>query len=302
MSDFDLNQVGRLDGSLLLVFRELLRHRRAGKAAARVGLSPSAVSHALARLRELFNDPLFVRRPHGLEPTRRALELGPRVEAWIELSAAMLGSEGRFRPALTERRFVVAAPEFVSALLGAGLIEAVASTAPKASLAFSSVAQDTALEGLRRGEVDLAIGRFGHLRPGLTSEILFEDTYCVVARRGHPRVKGTIDLKAYAEIGLVLATATAETASDEIYPGPHLVNVRAFVPRWLTALHITSTTDAIACCPRRLAERHARMLRLQVLDTPFASQSFAVSAVHRADRNDASVGWLLERVRTACRR
>jgi DNA-binding transcriptional LysR family regulator len=72
MSDFDLNQIRRLDGGLLLVFRELLRTRRAGAVAERLGLSPSAISHALNRLRDLFDDPLFIRRPHGFEPTRRA--------------------------------------------------------------------------------------------------------------------------------------------------------------------------------------------------------------------------------------
>ena len=86
MSDFDLNQIRRLDGGLLLVFRELLRTRRASTVAERLGLSPSAISHALTRLRDLFNDQLFVRRPHGFEPTRRALELGPKIEALIDLS------------------------------------------------------------------------------------------------------------------------------------------------------------------------------------------------------------------------
>ncbi|MBS0410897.1 MAG: LysR family transcriptional regulator, partial [Proteobacteria bacterium] len=77
MAEFDLNKIRRLDGTLLLVMRELLRRRQAQAAAARLGLSASAVSHALGRLRDLFEDPLFIRRPHGLEPTRRALELGP---------------------------------------------------------------------------------------------------------------------------------------------------------------------------------------------------------------------------------
>jgi hypothetical protein len=74
MSDFNLNQIRRLDGGLLLVFRELLRTRRASAVAQRLGLSPSAISHALNRLRDLFGDPLFIRRPHGFEPTRRAEE------------------------------------------------------------------------------------------------------------------------------------------------------------------------------------------------------------------------------------
>src|SRR5260370_65069 len=122
MSDFDLNQIRRLDGGLLLVFRELLRTRRAGAVAQRLGLSPSAISHALNRLRDLFDDPLFIRRPHGFEPTRRAEELGPQVDALIELTGRTLTRDAGFDPLSSTRNFRFAAPEFVTALIGAALI------------------------------------------------------------------------------------------------------------------------------------------------------------------------------------
>jgi DNA-binding transcriptional LysR family regulator len=299
VSDFDENKIRRLDGSLLLVFRELLRRRRATEVAKRLGLSSSAVSHALARLRDLFDDPLFVRRPHGLEPTRRALELSPRIERLIELAAGAMGSDGGFDPATTERRFVVGAPEFVAVLIGAPLVEAMSSQAPKASVTIVSLGQDAALDALRRGELDLAVGRFGHLRPGLASEVLFEDEYCVVARRGHPTIAGRVNLKAYGRAGLVLATAPAEVASDEVLPGAHLVDVRAYVPRWLMALSMVSTSDAIACCPRRLAERLAVTLNLQVMATPYASSTIKVLAVRRVDSSSSPVDWLVDQVRQA---
>src|SRR3990167_9610983 len=105
MSEFDLSQIRRVDGGLLLVFRELLRCGRASGTARRLRLTPSAVSHALTRLRDLFDDPLFVRRPHGLEPTRRALELGPRIEALIEMVGQALKPHEGFDPARSGRRF-----------------------------------------------------------------------------------------------------------------------------------------------------------------------------------------------------
>jgi DNA-binding transcriptional ArsR family regulator len=86
-----------------------------------LGLSQSAVSHALTRLRDLFEDPLFIRRPHGLEATRRALELAPRVDALIDLAGETLAREGKFDPSRSERRFALVAPEFVTALIGAKL-------------------------------------------------------------------------------------------------------------------------------------------------------------------------------------
>lgn len=86
MGDIDNNDIRRLDGGLLLIFRELLLQRRATSVAEKLGLSQSAISHALKRLRDIFNDPLFIRRPHGLEPTKRAIELGPQVETLIILA------------------------------------------------------------------------------------------------------------------------------------------------------------------------------------------------------------------------
>src|SRR5215813_14937949 len=118
MSDFDQNKIRRLDGGLLLVFRELLRTGRASVAAERLGLSPSAISHALTRLREVFDDPLFIRRPHGFEPTRRAEQLGPQVEALLALAHRTVTRDAGFDPAASTREFRFAAPEFVAALIG----------------------------------------------------------------------------------------------------------------------------------------------------------------------------------------
>src|SRR6187549_935469 len=105
MSDIDTSKLRRLDGGLMLVFRELLRTGRASQAAERLGLSQPAISHALTRLRDLFDDQLFVRRPHGFEPTRRALELGPQVEALIALAGEALSPDSRFDPARSDRLF-----------------------------------------------------------------------------------------------------------------------------------------------------------------------------------------------------
>src|SRR3954469_23422290 len=114
MSDIDTSQIRRLDGGLLLVFHELLRTRRASTVADRLGLSQPAISHALGRLRDLFDDQLFIRRPHGFEPTRRALELGPKVEALLALTGQALSPNAIFDPMRSSRLFRVGAPEFVT--------------------------------------------------------------------------------------------------------------------------------------------------------------------------------------------
>jgi DNA-binding transcriptional LysR family regulator len=297
MSDFDLNQIRRLDGGLLLVFRELLRTRRASVVAERLGLSPSAISHALTRLRDVFGDPLFIRRPHGFEPTRRALALGPKIEALIDLAAEAMGRPDGFEPEVSRRVFQIGAPEFATALIGGALINRLRAVAPGIVFTVAHVAEEDAFKALRQGELDFAIGRFGAARPGFTCELLFEDPYCIVARRGHPRADGRIDQAAWRDIGHVFAVSPSERASDGTAGEP--IRWLASAPHWMTVLLMVAETDAIATVPRRLAERHAERLALQVLDPPFEPNVIAVSVLRRAGVADAGADWLLQQVREA---
>ncbi|WP_309642875.1 LysR family transcriptional regulator, partial [Phenylobacterium sp.] len=281
---------------LLLIFRELIRCGRASETARRLGLTPSAVSHALTRLRELFGDPLFIRRPHGLEPTRRALELGPRIEALIDMAGQALKPYDGFDPARSGRRFNIVAPEFVSVQIGGPLIRAIRAAAPGVSFAIGYEAQAKALDGLRRGEADLAIGRFGALPPGVIAETLFTDRYCVVARRDHPTLKARIDLATYGATGHVFAYSLSEVGpqTGDAKDPPTLL---AAVPGWLAALDMVATTDAIATCPESLARRQAERLGLQVLIPDFEMWSFEIQAV-RLEGDDPGIDWFMGLVRT----
>lgn len=303
MRDIDLNKVRRLDGGLLLVFRELLRLRKASAVAERLGLSQPAISHALNRLRDLFEDPLFIRRPHGFEPTKRALELGPKVEALIELSGQALTPDARFDPAHSTRQFNFSAPEFVTALIGAALVQRLKAAAPGVLFTIGHGSEAEAFRSLRQGEADFAIGRFGAPRPGFTIEPLLEDVYCVVARRGHPRIDGAIDWDGWRDIGHIYAWAESETGRAAAAQHPedrgHQVRMLAAVPQWLTVLTLVAATDAIGTVPRRLAERHADLLGLQVIAPPFAPDRIAVSVARRAGVKDAGVDWFLGEVRAA---
>jgi DNA-binding transcriptional LysR family regulator len=297
MSDIDRADIRKLDGGLLLVFRELLRTRRAGAAAQRLGLSPSAISHALNRLRDLFDDPLFIRRPHGFEPTRRAEELGPQVEALLELTGRTLTREAGFEPLRSTRTFRFAAPEFVTALVGAALIDQLKTAAPEVKFGIGFFGEEDAFRALRKGEIDFAVGRFGAARPGFTVEPLFADHYCVAARRDHPQLKGAIDEAQWRDTGHIYAWSASEVGGDTgDAPG---VKQLASVPGWLTALMMAAATDGIVTCPRRLAERHAERLGLQVLDMPGGANRIEVSVMRRSGVADAGVDWFLGQVRAA---
>ena len=312
MNDIDLNNIRRLDGGLLLIFRELLLRRRATEVALRLGLSQSAVSHALTRLRDLFGDPLFIRKSHGLEPTRRALELGPRIEALIEMADNVLSPEGRFDPALSTRQFNLAAPDYITSLIGGPLGETFRREAPRAVFVSRRLLVDVAVAAIRKGEIDVALGMFGALPPDVAAATLYEDSYCVVARKGHPKVKGSVDLETYAAIGHVFVGHPSASVMDEaVYdpvemgeaygtiPAPGLVATQAYVSQWQTAMLMVAESGILADCPRRFAERFAKRFGLQVLDPPYETKSFTVQAIRRADVTDLGVDWLMERIREA---
>ena len=106
MTDIDDTKLRRLDFSLLLIFQEVYRARRSTAAAERLGLSQPAVSHALGRLRGFFGDPLFLRKPNGLQPTARAVELAPMIDALLAHAADIVHGPQQFNPSSTRRLFV----------------------------------------------------------------------------------------------------------------------------------------------------------------------------------------------------
>ncbi len=313
MSDIDIQNIRKLDGSLLVVFRELLLRGTATDAAARLGLSQSAVSHSLKRLREIFDDPLFVRRPHGLEPTRRAIELGPKIEALMELATSIIAAEDGFDATTARRQFIVAAPDYIGSMLAPRLVRIFQSKAPGSRFACVPLVVGHALDALRTGSVDLAIGHFSApLAPEFETELLFEDQYCVVARKKHPRLSGSIDARAYAEIDHVFVgqpdtvhyepkAAIREQAKSAYgtIPPPERIATVAYVSQWETALLVASSTNAIAECPRRLAEKYAGPLRLQLLDPPYPAETRPVFSVRRKGGPDAGIDWLLDALRGA---
>lgn len=301
MSDFDLNQIRRLDGGLLLVFRELLRRRQASAVAQHLGLTPSAVSHALARLRDIFGDPLFVRRPHGFTPTPRALALGPRIDALIDLAGETLAPESGFDPARSGRRFNLACAEFVLTMIGGRLLEIFRGEAPRCSFAIEFMPLEEALRALERGQLDLCIGQYGLTqRAVFETALLYEDHYCVAARRGHPALsEGAIDLERYCTIGHVFAQALGEGAATDTLPSPAYVATNALTPRWLNALLMVSASDAIASCPKRLVDFLAPTLGLQAIPLYDEAEPFPVTTVRRAGGADPAVDWLLAQVRRA---
>ena len=312
MTEFDSVQIRKLDGGLLLIFRELMVRRRATDVAHHLGLSPSAISHALGRLRDVFGEPLFVRRSHGLEPTPRALELAPRIDRLLGLINDMVSTESGFDPAASRRRFRIACPQDIASLVAQPLIAAFRREAPRATFSTRWAILDPALRAVNRREADVALGVFLTIPAGLASEPLYADDQCVIARQGHPRVRGSLDLETYARAGhLFVGNPDGALSHDPPIDRPAMnatygelplapqIRTHGYVTEWETAMLAVSVSDVLAECPRRLARRYAERLGLQLLDPPYPPFRYTVQAIRRADGADAGVDWLMEKLREA---
>jgi DNA-binding transcriptional LysR family regulator len=301
MSDIDALNIRAVDGGLLLVFRELIRQGRVTSAADRLGLSQSGVSHALARLRDIFGDPLFLRRPHGLAPTRRALELAPRIEALIADTQALLGGPAVFDPAASTRQFHIGASDFVTSLVAAPLMERLQAAAPGAQAAFHTLVGEAAFDALRRGEIDLALGRFADAPAPLRADTLFTDRYAVAARAGHPALKGGLtleDFAAWPHVMIAVGPQPISLSEGVLADLGVRRRVLALAPSFITAFSIVASTDALITAPRPLALRYASRYGLDVAECPFPPPALQVMAVRRATpKEDAAIPWLLDQVK-----
>lgn len=303
MNDIDIPKIRRLDFSLLLVFQQLLLHRRTTVVAAQLGLSQSAVSHALARLRAVFGEPLFLRRTDGLQPTQSALALGPKVDALLAMAADTVNAAARFDPSTSQRLFRIATNDFVAAMLGPLLQSAFGRQAPLANFSVRFATGTEALAALETDNVDLVIGRFDGVRPGMDATVLSRDVYRAVARRNHPQLKrGELSLATYLALPHLLVSFNGEPYGPVDQALARLGQERRIigsVPMFLSALSIIGQGDVIATVPLPLAQRYAATFRLRHFALPFAMDLSTMLLVrHGRARRDAGLDWLTQVIST----
>src|SRR5437870_2935231 len=199
---------GSLDLNLLRVFDALIEERSVTRAGERLGLSQSAISHALNRLRYVLSDELFVRVADGMRPTPRAAEIAPRLrEGLLQLQLALGPVE--FVPERTERRFTITCGEYVGTVLMPGFIARVRALAPNAELRIRPSSMGVA-EALLAGRVDLAIGSFRRVPEPFVCDTLFRETRVWVLSADHPAAHGELTLEGLAELSHLIISASGE--------------------------------------------------------------------------------------------
>jgi len=265
MSQIDL---ATIDLNLLVVLDVLLEERSVSRAARRLHRTQSAMSHALARLRNQLDDPLFVRVGNRMQPTPRAERLAPALSSLLRSTARLLGQEPQFEPAASTRQFTLAAPDFVAAALP-DLVFRMREQAPGTTIELLPISP-AMFRDLVDGHADAVIGLPRNRSDGLSSCDLASLEWTVFCRRDHPARKrwGKRAWERYEHVrvrtlrgseGPVDAAAQTEGLSRRIGP---------ILPHFLLAPPLLARTDFLMTAPRAVFGDAARAYRLATLRCP----------------------------------
>jgi DNA-binding transcriptional LysR family regulator len=295
-----------LDLNLLRVFDVLLEERSATRAGARLGLSQSAVSHALGRLRYALNDDLFVRDPRGLKPTPRSLEIGPQVHAALsQLQAAF--APPSFDPATTQRRFTIVAGAYACAVLVPELVAQMAREAPKAELVIAEAASDL-LEQLDSRRTDFVIGSVDSAPERLSHEILMRETLAWIVRAENPLPRGAVSMADLLSIPHVVISrrsvegqgVSMRASWEDLGAFEALLEKKGLrrqvgvtVPDTYSAMGVIRRSDMAALIPRRLAALSTQSGVMRMIEPPYQSPQVDLGMLYLTDRiADPAIAWM----------
>jgi DNA-binding transcriptional LysR family regulator len=292
------------DLNLLITLDVLLAEGSVARAAQRLRLSPSAMSRALARLRETTGDPLLVRAGRGLVPTPRALELREHVSRLVQDAEAVLRPAEQLDLKQLVRTFTLRASDGFVENFGPALIARASEEAPGVRLHFmQKLSKDSA--ALRDGSVDLETGVVGGTTsPEVRTRALFEDRFVGVVRTGHPLSEGEITASRYATGRHILVSRRGvdKGPMDEALEALGLQReIITVVGGFSAALALARASDLIATVPAR----HTQNLRtgLHSFDLPFELPPITISMLwHPRMDADSAHRWLRECVREVCAR
>jgi DNA-binding transcriptional LysR family regulator len=303
MNEIDLS---RADLNLLVLFEIVLEERHVGRAAGRLNLSSSAVSHGLGRLRRLLNDPLFLRTPKGVVPTARATELAEPIADVLARVRSVVSTAEPFDAATSTRRFTIGAPDGVSGVILPPLIDHLQSIAPGIDISVRELlpppgtrtfgrAWEPAFAGLEARSMDIAIVPSGDVPVRFAKCTLYEEDFIIASRAGHPFAREpSLERFCAMQHLLVSLSGDAHGFVDAILAKKGLSRrIALTVPNFMLALAVLAETDLIGALPRRLLAMHARRFGLTGTEPPLLLRRDPIRAVaSKAAMMDAGVAWL----------
>jgi DNA-binding transcriptional LysR family regulator len=307
LNEIDLS---RADLNLLVLFETVLAERHVGRAAERLKLSPSAISHGLGRLRRLLNDPLFLRTPKGVVPTARATELAEPVADILARVRRVVSTAEPFDPARSSRRFTIGAPDAISAVLLPTLLADLRRSAPQVDISMrqalpQSLAWQAVLAELeaRRADV-IVIPPRGDVPARFASRLIGEEEFVIAMRAGHPFADSPTLERYCAALHLVTSQSDDSYAYvDQVLAARGLRRrVALTVPNFMLALAVVAGSDLLAAMPRSFVAMHGARFGVTSVEAPLPFDVFSIRLIAPgAAMMDAGIAWLFGRIEAAWR-
>jgi DNA-binding transcriptional LysR family regulator len=295
LRNFDLN--------LLLAFDVLMQERNVTRAAERMFVTQSAMSHTLHRLRQQLDDPLLVKTPSGMQPTDRAMALVAPVRSLLLEMERLLEPPQAFDPASSQRRFTIAATDYMEFLLLPDLSRLIEQVAPGIDIHIKRTESAFPLTQLENGSLDVVLGFSSVLEPPaqLCCEHLFVDLMACVVREDHPNIRHVPSLAEYLAAAHMLISRTGSQVGviDAKLTEMGLERrINLIVPHFLSAPLIVAETDMILSLPYRLAAQFRKLVALKILPVPLDLPNYDLVMIwHPLREKDPAHCWLREQIK-----
>ncbi|WP_226704299.1 LysR family transcriptional regulator [Microbulbifer elongatus] len=293
-------RLDKVDLNLFVVFDALYRERSVTRVAQLLNLTQPAVSNALSRLRQTFDDHLFVKTREGMSPTPVADSVVRDVRDALALLGRSVGGIARFDPARSEKVFRLGMNDLAESLLLPRLYEEVRTVAPAVSITSYYVERDTAATELNTGAIDLLLDAPLLNARELGHKYLAELPYVVAMRPDHPLAGSDLSLDDYLSAEH-LHVSSRRKGRGQVELALHNAgicrNITMRVQNYLVAARITEGTDLLWTVPRVLANT----LPLEVKELPFEMETLRWHLFwHRSAEEDASSLWMREMIERVC--
>jgi DNA-binding transcriptional LysR family regulator len=290
-------QLSAVDLNLLVLFDVVLAEQNVSRAARRLNLSASAVSHGLGRLRRLFADPLFLRTPKGVVPTARANELAPAIADILSRVGAVMAASTPFDARTSTRRFVLGMADASAVVVLPALLAHTRQRAPSIDISLRHILPFEALPEVDARKVDVALVAVDEIPARFAAVQAYEEEFVIAARQGHPFFNAP-SLKHYCAARHILVSASGDQHGfvDELLARKGLSRrVALTVPTFMLALSSLEQSELLTAQPLSLARTHASRFAAAWSPAPLTMPNYALQSVtSHAALQDAGVAWLFE--------
>lgn len=259
-----------IDLNLFTVFEAIYKHRNLTKAGESIGLSQSAVSHALSRLRKLCNDPLFVRLPGNMEPTRQAIHIYNLLEPSLNGIRTILNKQVEFDPGSMKKTFKLSMSDYSAMIILPPLLDALNKKSFDIKIEIYDCPADETQKELDKGRIELVIG---HRDVGqrIYRKSLFTDKFVCVVRKDHPIIKERLTLARYlrSQHAIFSLRANGDAVVEKtLTQMGYQRNIAVRVPHIQTLPRIIETTDMVGTIPNKMAMLYSGKNKLRIFKPP----------------------------------